>query len=85
MTIEFKDEDRKRALKSIKRYFDERLEMEVGDLQAMMLFDFFLEELAPTVHNEAIADAQAYLQERMGDLEATCYEAEFGYWEEDDG
>jgi uncharacterized protein (DUF2164 family) len=81
MPIELRDEPRKKALASIKRYFDEKLEMDVGDLQAMMLLDFFLEELAPTVHNEAIADAQAYLQERIGDLEASCYQAEFGYWD----
>jgi len=84
MPIELKDEPRKRALASIKRYFEEKLEMDVGDLQAMLLLDFFLEELAPTVHNDAIADAQAYLQERIGDLEASCYREEFGYWEEKD-
>jgi len=83
LPIELKDEARKRALASIKRYFDEKLEMDVGDLQAMMLLDFFLEELAPAVHNEAIADAQAYLQERIGDLEASCYQAEFTYWDEE--
>ena len=80
--ITLKDEQRKKALGSIRRYFDEKLEMEVGDLQAMMLLDFFLEEFAPTIHNEAIADAQAYLQERMGDLEAACYHEEFTYWDE---
>jgi len=32
------------------------------------------------VYNRAIADAQAYFQERTVDLEGVCYEKEFTYW-----
>jgi uncharacterized protein (DUF2164 family) len=80
MALSLPDDARKQALKSIKRYFDEKLDGEVGDLQAMLLLDFFLEELAPTVYNQAIMDAQAFFQGRITDLEASCYEHEFGYW-----
>lgn len=80
MAISLQDEARNQALKSVKRYFGERLEMEIGDLQATLLLEFFLEEIAPTVYNEAIADAQAYFQGRIADLETSCYELEFGYW-----
>lgn len=83
MSIELHDETRKKALASIKTYFEERFEEEVGDLQAQLLLDFFLEELAPSVYNKAIADAQAFIQERVVDIDATCYEAEFGYWKKD--
>jgi hypothetical protein len=32
------------------------------------------------VYNGAVADAQAYFQGKVTDLEGSCYEAEFGYW-----
>ena len=79
MTITLSEEFRKRALKSIKRYFDETVEFEIGDLQSRLLLDFFLEELAPSVYNEAIRDAQAFMQDRVADLEASCYKTEFDY------
>ena len=78
--VSLPDDARKQAIASVKRYFEERLEEEIGDLQAMLLLEFFLEEVAPTVYNQAVMDAQAYMQDRMGDLEASCYEPEFEYW-----
>jgi len=77
MTVALSAEARKQALSSIRRYCAENLEMEPGDLQAASLLDFFLKELAPAVYNTAIADAQAYLRDRLADLEGTCYEPEF--------
>jgi uncharacterized protein (DUF2164 family) len=80
MTIRLSDDAHKQALKSIRAYFEERFEDEIGDLQAQLLLDFFLEELAPSVYNCAIADAQKFIQERVVDIDATCFEPEFGYW-----
>ncbi len=82
MTIELHDDVRTRAIASIKAYFEERFEEEIGDLQSQMLLDFFLEELAPSVYNKAIADAQAFIQERVVDIDATCFEPEFAYWKD---
>jgi len=80
MTIRLHDETRERAIASIKTYFEERFEEEIGDLQAQMLLDFFLEELAPSIYNRAVADAQKFIQGQVIDIDATCFEPEFGYW-----
>jgi len=80
MSIELRDDVRRQALASIQRYFEEKLELGCGELQARLLLDFFLEELAPTVYNEAVKDAQKYFQEHVADLEASCFEIEFTYW-----
>ena len=80
MAITLSDEARRQALASIQRYFEEKLELDCGELQSRLLLDYFLEELAPTVYNDAIKDAQKYFQERIADLEATCFELEFSYW-----
>ncbi|MFI4971650.1 MAG: DUF2164 domain-containing protein [Hyphomicrobiales bacterium] len=80
MAITLTAEGNKQALASIKRYCAEDLELDVGDLKAGALLDFFLKEIGPSVYNAAIADAQVYLRDRVADLEGTCYEAEFAYW-----
>ena len=83
MAITFSRETHARLLASIKRYFLERDHEEVGELKASLLLDFFLKEIGPSIYNRAVADAQAYMQERVGDLDGSCYEPELGYWPAD--
>jgi uncharacterized protein (DUF2164 family) len=64
---------------SVKRYVVENLDAEAGDLKARLLLDC-LQEIGAVVYNQAIADAQAYMQGRVADLEAVCYADEFTYW-----
>jgi uncharacterized protein (DUF2164 family) len=80
MTIELSPETTKQLQASIKRYFAENLDQDIGDLKAGMLLNYCLKEIGPSIYNQAIADAQAYFQARVGDLEAVCYEKEFTYW-----
>ena len=80
MAIKLERNAEQRALALIKRYFTENMDDEVGDLKAKLLLDFFLGEIGPIVYNSEIADAQAYFQGQVADLEGSCYEAEFGYW-----
>ena len=80
MAIELPQESRRRLIESIKRYFVEQMDDEIGDLKASLLLDFCLEELGPSVYNMAIAEAQARIQERTTELDAICYEPEFSYW-----
>lgn len=71
----------KRLQASIKRFFAEQLDEEIGDLKAGLVLDYCLREIGPSVYNKAIGDAQAWLQGRLVDLEGVCYEAEFPYFE----
>ena len=65
---------------SIKRYFLEHFDQDIGDLKAMMLLDFCLKEIGPSIYNKAIVDAQKYFETRVVDLEGACHEPEFQYW-----
>ncbi len=67
-------------LNSIKRFFGEEMEMEIGDLKAAMILDFFVGEMGPSIYNQAIADAQAYFTDKVADLAGVHNEAEFDYW-----
>ena len=80
MPITLSPDVSKRLQASIKQYFAEHLDDEAGDLKAAMLLDYCVREIGPVIYNLAIADAQAYLQGRVADLEGVCHEPEFTYW-----
>lgn len=82
MAIELEKEARGRLIASIKRYFEESLEQEIGDLKAALLLDYVLKEIGPSVYNQAVADAQARMAEIVDEIDETCYEPEFGYWKD---
>jgi uncharacterized protein (DUF2164 family) len=80
MAIKLPDETTVKITASIKRYVSEELEQDIGDLKAGLLLDYVLREIGPSVYNQAIADAQAYLQERVADMDGVCFERELSYW-----
>lgn len=65
---------------SIRRYVTANMEEEIGDLKARLLLDFCLRELGPSIYNQAIADAQAYMQDKVAEMDGACHEVEFSYW-----
>ena len=80
MTIELSADAEKQALASVRRFFDEELEVEIGDVQARQLLKFFLQEIAPTAYNAGVAAAETYLRDRVADVEGVCSVPEFAYW-----
>jgi uncharacterized protein (DUF2164 family) len=78
--IELSKQSRDDSIASIKRYFEENLPEPIGDLPANLLLNFLLEEIGPAIYNQAIADAQTRLQQRVADLDGELYEDEFQYW-----
>jgi uncharacterized protein (DUF2164 family) len=80
MAIKLPPETITRLVASIKRYAAENLDEEIGDLKAGLLLEYCLEEIGPSIYNQAIADAQSYFTGRVADLEGVCHEAEFGFW-----
>lgn len=81
MSIKLSNEAKQRSIASIKRFFNDTLEDEIGDLKASLVLDFCLKEIGPTIYNRAIRDAQTFMQDKVADLDGSCYEPEFGYWE----
>ena len=75
--IDVPDDARKQAVAALRAYCAEHLDEEISDLKATLLFDFILAELGPTIYNQAVADARAFLEERVADLAGVCYREEF--------
>ena len=67
---------------SLKRFFEDELDVEMGDMKVQLVIDYLLKEVGPLVYNVAIKDAEKFIAERMLDLEGSCYEKEFTYWAE---
>jgi uncharacterized protein (DUF2164 family) len=73
-------ETRAQAVASIERWFEENADEPIGNVQAAALLNFFVAEIGPSIYNRAIADAQARLLVRVGELDIECHEDEFRDW-----
>lgn len=73
MTIELNKAAQTRLTGSIKKYFQDNMEEEIGDLKATLLLDFILKEIGPAIYNSAVSDAQAVMMERVTELDSVCF------------
>jgi uncharacterized protein (DUF2164 family) len=80
MAIELSPDTSKRLIGSIRRYFADELDQDIGDLKARLVLEYCVQEIGPSIYNQAIADAQAHLNRQVADLENACYQKEFTYW-----
>jgi uncharacterized protein (DUF2164 family) len=78
--IELPKDARERAIASIQRYAEEHLDEKMGNIAAGALLGFFLQEIGPSVYNQAVADVQEKLQARVAEVDLEVHEDEFGYW-----
>ena len=80
MTIKLTPETEERLISSLQHYFDVNMDDGIGDLKAKLLLDFCVKEMGPSIYNQAILDAQSAMQDKVAELDVSCYEAEFSYW-----
>lgn len=73
MAIELPTETKHNLIQAIRYYFLEELDHEIGDLQASFFLEFVLQEVGPSIYNQAIHDAQAVLQRAVADLDVTLH------------
>ncbi|PRC92203.1 DUF2164 domain-containing protein [Solimicrobium silvestre] len=80
MAIKLSKENEERLLGSIQRFFKEHMDEEIGSLKSTLFLDFCLRELGPSIYNQAIADAQSHMQDRVAEMDISCHEQEISYW-----
>ena len=80
MTVALNKDARSSAVTSIERYFQDELDEKIGNIRAAALLNFFLEEIGPSIYNQAVADVQERLLQRVTEVDIECHEDEFGYW-----
>ena len=80
MTIELAKDVHREAVSSVERYFPENMEERIGNIAAAALLNFFIEEIGPSIYNQAVADVQERLQLQVSELDIEIHEDEFPYW-----
>ena len=80
MAIKLEPHTKTRFLASIKRYFAEQLDADIGELKAELMLEFVMKEMAPTIYNRAVSDAQSRAQLLVSELDTACYEPDLGFW-----
>jgi len=80
MSIEIPKAAREQAIRSIERYFEHNMDEPIGNIAASGLLGFFLEEIGPVIYNQAVADVQERMQQRVAELDIEVHEDEFQYW-----
>ena len=78
--IELTREQRAEAIASIERYFQEELDQPIGNIAAGALLNFMVEEVGPTIFNNAVRAVQQRMLERTQELDIEFDEDEFQYW-----
>ena len=81
MDIKLSPDTEKRLHGAIQRFVAEEYGESLGELGAGIFLTFCLKEIGPAVYKQAVADAQACLQERVTDLENICFAEETSYWD----
>ena len=74
--IVFSKEEQRDLIPRIKAFVRDELDLEIGDLQASMLMDFFAEKLGHAVYNRAIYDAQALIVAKADEMAEALYALE---------
>ncbi len=84
MSIELSKEARARAIESIERYFADELDQRLGNIAAGALLGYVLQEIGPSIYNQAVADVQERWTARISELDLEVHEDEFTYWSQRD-
>lgn len=66
--INLSKEEKQNMILSIKEYFYNERDEEIGDLAATLILDFFIKELAPAIYNKGIQDCYKFLNDKLGDM-----------------
>ncbi|GAB5537105.1 MAG: hypothetical protein Rubg2KO_33540 [Rubricoccaceae bacterium] len=69
----------RQLVESIQVYFRDERDEEIGELRASLLLEFILEEIGPSVYNQALRDAQAHLRRTVDDLDVTLAQTELAH------
>jgi uncharacterized protein (DUF2164 family) len=64
------------AQQILKRFLDDRFELELGSFEAQEVLDLFAREIAPLYYNKAIFDVQTHLKERFESIESDLWALE---------
>ena len=81
MAIELSKQETEEIIHSLKRYFSTELDRELKDLEAQLLLDYVVREIAPLAYNQGVKQDEEFFRARLEDLPATVFEPGLTYWQ----
>ncbi|MCW2269253.1 MULTISPECIES: DUF2164 domain-containing protein [Pseudomonas] len=69
-------EQEREALEVLKRFLEDRFELQLGSFEVAEVLDVFTKEIAPHYYNRAIFDVQTHLKERFESIESDLWALE---------
>ena len=69
-------EEEREALATLKRFLEDRFELQLGSFEVAEVLELFSKEIAPHYYNRAIFDVQAHLKERFESIESDLWSLE---------
>ena len=85
MSIPLSKEKEAEIIQSIVRFFGEKLDLELNEVQAKSLLAYFFHEIAPFAYNQGVEDAQKHLIRLAEDLLGSCFQEPLTYWDAEGG
>ena len=76
MKIDFTEEQKAIIVHKIKRYFEQELDEEIGQVDAEFLLEFFGKEVGSYFYNKGLEDAQGLVENQMDLLKEVLYSME---------
>ncbi len=80
MPLQLTKQETEEIIPSLRKFCREELEVELSDLRAGFLLDYFQKEIAPYAYNQGVRDADSFIRTKLEDLPATCFEEGLTYW-----
>ena len=73
MSIKLSEERREELLAGMQGFWLETFDEELSRFRAEQILDFTLGALGPPIYNQAVHDAQAFMQRKLDELDGEVY------------
>ena len=80
MAIQLSKPEIETIVPSLRKYFKEELELDLSEMRAKFVLDYFLKEIAPFAYNQGVKDAESHFRAKVEELPAICFEEPLTYW-----
>lgn len=74
--IELEKSQKEQLVNKLQRYFDDELDVELGQFDADFLLDFIAKEMGVVFYNQGVYDAQTALESRIDSIQDAILQLE---------
>ena len=73
MKINLTDERKQDIIREFTSFFYSEFDEDISEYRAVQVLDIFIKMVGPSVYNQAIQDARAFISEKLEDLDAEFF------------